>query len=108
MSLQNISEILNLQQWAEKNYLIVKKSKTKCMLFHKANDNVKDEFSLSCNGNDIERVYTFKYLGIILDSNLNFTDHYMYVKKRVSAAIGALNHIKRYLPFDIFCIFLKA
>jgi len=92
------------------NSLRINFDKTKYMLFHKANDivNVNVNPQIICAGHEIERVYTFKYLGVILDPNLNFNSHFLYVKKRVSSSIGVLTHLKRFLPFSVFCILLKA
>jgi len=81
------------------------------MVFYKSHDNISDidvDLQIQCFGHEIERVFTFKYLGIVLDPNLSFQNHYSYVKRRLSSAIGVLNRLKRFLPFDIFCIMLKA
>ena len=76
------------------------------MVLHKANDyKIDANLTLLCDDKEIERVFSFKYLGIILDPSLNFNLHYEYVTKRMSSAIGVLSRLKRFLPFHSFTIF---
>ena len=55
-----------------------------------------------CNGNLIERVDSFKYLGIFFDSTLNFQSHFEHICSRVSSAVGCLLFIKRFLNVHTF------
>ena len=51
-------------------------------------------FLLSLNNISIEIRQSVKYLGIHLDSTLNFTSHIQMVERRVSTAIGILCKLK--------------
>ena len=103
------TKLNDLCKWLEINSLQINVDKTKFVIFHKAADlEIPNDIKLNCNGIEIERVYTFRYLGVIIDANVNFKSHLQYVKKRVNSAIGVLNTIKRFIPFDVFCIFLNA
>ena len=44
-----------------------------------------------------KRVQTFKYLGIILDSNSSWSSHTDYLCNKVSSRIGILEHIMAYI-----------
>lgn len=46
--------------------------------------------SLIFNGKIIERVKVIKYLGIMIDENLNWDDHIKYVANKISSIIGIL------------------
>ena len=64
-----------LQEWCERNKLQLSKEKTVYMLLKgklQRNPTVRANTS-------IKRVKTIKYLGVILDENLNFNDHINYV-----------------------------
>ena len=54
--------------WLNQNYLMLNHSKTKVMLMgtHQLLSSVQS-FTVSVNDKDLERVYKFKYLGVILD-----------------------------------------
>ena len=79
-----------LDAWFRDNSLGINFEKTNCMLFHKSNDHVNAQFQITCRGNDIERVYSFKYLGIILDPNLSFRNHFLYVKSVLAPPLEPL------------------
>jgi hypothetical protein len=72
--------------------------KTKCMIFHKEKDGtVCDVRPCVVNGNLIERVFVFKYLGLLLDPHLNFNLHFEYVSTKVSGRLKYILGVKRYL-----------
>ena len=47
-------------------------------------------FSISLNGERVENVTSFKYLGLILDSNLRFHSHVDYIVEKTTAKLGIL------------------
>ena len=49
----------------------------------------------------IERVGEFNFLGLILDTNLNWRKHTEKISNKSSKTIGILNTLKHVLPFDI-------
>ena len=49
-----------------------------------------------------------KYLGLIIDSQLKFTDHVDYIKAKVAKRIGALYRSKKLLPLKYRKMFINA
>jgi hypothetical protein len=99
----------SVNAWFKEHGLIINVDKTKFVVFHKSNDNISSiNIDINCDGFEIERVYTFKYLGVILDCNLNFKSHFQYVNRRISSALGMVNRLKRFFTFKIYCIMLKS
>ncbi|XP_076054465.1 uncharacterized protein LOC143033150 [Oratosquilla oratoria] len=49
--------------------------------------------NLCLNGQDIEWVNEYKYLGVIIDRHLSFTSHIKYVAKRVRCRLNAMRAI---------------
>ena len=49
----------------------------------------------------ISRVNVSKFLGIFIDSNLNFNFHVDFLRSRISKQIGILNKLKYFLPSHI-------
>ena len=69
------------------------------MVFHRARMKNKDfDTSIVCmNSMKLERTDCFKYLGVILDSNITWTQHISYIKNKVSKGIGIMYKARQYL-----------
>ena len=50
------------------------------------------------DGNQIEHVSSFNYLGITLDTNLSYNIHIESIKTSIARTMGSLNCIKRIIP----------
>lgn len=94
MSMNN--ELKMLYDWLCQNKLKLNNSKTKCMVIgSKANCRKFNNsgFSLNINGEIIDYVSEIKYLGIILDQQLNFSNHVSYMCKKIAKKIGFFSRI---------------
>jgi hypothetical protein len=49
------------------------------------------DISVHMNNKSVEQVQTIKYLGIIIDSKLNFREHIMYISRKCTKLIHALS-----------------
>ena len=45
----------------------------------------------------VTRVYSAKYLGIIIDVKFNWIEHLTYIKNKISKAIGIMYKTRQYL-----------
>ncbi|XP_076030865.1 uncharacterized protein LOC143019049 [Oratosquilla oratoria] len=63
--------------------------KTKALYFSRTTPTA----NLCLNGQDIEWVNEYKYLGVIIDRHLSFTSHTKYVAKRVRCRLNAMRAI---------------
>ena len=61
-------------EWLDQSYLTLNVSKTKGMFFSKTKLPTPD-VNICIKNEQIEIVTEFKYLGVLLDSNLNFKKH---------------------------------
>ena len=57
--------------------------------------------SLKINNIDIEKVEEFNYLGLTIDTNLNWKKHTEKISNKCSKTIGILNRLKHVLPLEI-------
>lgn len=82
-----------LQEWAKREGMELNVSKTKLLVFgcH------KDNFNIKLNGIAVEQVDSYKYLGIVLDPELNFG---MQTNYAVGKAKKAANKLYRLLDGD--------
>ena len=85
-------DIQMLERWAERHKLNFSPHKTKMILFTRRR--IKVQPTLKLNNTRIEWVDSFKYLGMILDSKLNWTQH---IKKTLNKATLALVQCRKLL-----------
>ena len=76
-----VSSVIRFSSWCSNNFLHLNVSKTKemCMDFRR-NRTVNSHIVI--NGEPVEQVDSFKYLGVILDEKLSFTKHVIAVQKK--------------------------
>ena len=93
----NINDNLySVSNWLNANKLVLNTGKTKYMIF-----SYRNSFSfpsIQFNGTDIECVRSMKYLGVILDNNLNFNLHIDMISSKLSKSVGILTRVGNYLP----------
>ena len=95
---QNISaELQRISKWLELNRLQLNTEKSKFMLFHMPQKSIPN-LKLTISGSIIERVTQFKFLGLNIDSNLNWKAHLSAVSTKVSRVIGLLHKLKYVFP----------
>ena len=82
--------LIKLEQWAKKNSLEFNVSKTKAMMFTRKHN--YDPVPLYLNGERIEFVESFKYLGVIFDRKLKWKIH---IKTQIKKAKNSLMIGKR-------------
>ena len=88
-----------VSEWLELNKLTLNAKKTKCMLFGTPNMlSTTAPLALSHGTDKIEQVASFKYLGVTLDSKLNFEDFIDEIARKVASRIAVLGRVRRYLP----------
>lgn len=94
------NELLNVSSWLTENKLSLNISKTKYMLFHHHQKHISTDSipQLEFDGNKIEYVDQFKFLGIIVDNNLNWKPHIDLTCRRILTTIGILSRTKNYFP----------
>jgi len=98
MRLQN--GMVRLDDWMRNNKLVLNVQKTNCMLI--SNSVSRDLFPpISIRDCDIGKVTCVKFLGVLIDCNLNFNEHVDMVCGRVSRAIGAVRRIRCYITDNV-------
>ena len=106
----NISTALNkdlkqLQSWTHLNKLCIHPVKTECVLFGTqqriASASLSDgPFSLFLGDKPINQAQHYKYLGVLIDANLNFKQHVDKLLVKNSKRIGVLGRSRNNLTVD--------
>lgn len=105
-NLNNAIEIMNLElnklrEWLLSNKLTLNIKKTKYMIFssYKKSIHYNEELSpVKINNEPLERVKTFKFLGVTLQENLQWNCHVNQTCTKLSKAIAMLHRVKTFLP----------
>jgi len=94
-------ELDKVATWFKLNKLSLNIKKTNFILFKTRNSKNLYDLKLSIDGIDIDRVIKTKFLGVIVNETLTWTDHIRMVKQKVSKSIGIIAHMRYVLPFSI-------
>jgi hypothetical protein len=93
-----ISEELNkISDWLDVNELSLNITKTKFMLFHCKRKQVPN-ITINMKGTQIEKVDHFNFLGITLDTHLEWNDHISNICNKIGKSVGIINRLKNQLP----------
>ena len=89
-------DLTELDRWCDQNKMHINYQKTKFMCFGTWKT-LKDAgpLSINVNGEPIEKVTTYKYLGVVMDERLTFNDH---VKKTIKCASHKLFLLRKVRP----------
>ena len=97
----NISnEISKITTWLHSNKLKLNASKSKFMIFFK-HPKIIPKLNIWANGNQIDEVQEFNFLGITIDQNITWTPHIRKISIKISRVIGVLLKLKRIFPQHI-------
>ena len=95
-------ELKLITDWLCLNKLSLNAKKTKMMIFHHRQRNIKNlKLNLTINDTKIEQVNEFNFLGLLLDECLTWNSHIQKIASKISVVNGTLSRLKRILPQDI-------
>ena len=86
-------------KWLCYSKLTINVKKSKVMLITN-NKSLSLPKPIIINDQEIEPVFDFKYLGVIVDSSLTFTNHFEYILKKLNAKFYVLKRCEHKLDFQ--------
>jgi hypothetical protein len=98
MELVANEQLRKVDQWLCVNRLSLNIKKTTYMIF--ANKNISN-IDISIRTNTINRVNKHKFLGVIIDEKLKFSEQINMVASKVSRSLGVLRRIQNLVPSHI-------
>lgn len=94
-TINKMQTVLNLlEKWLLNNSLYVNTKKTKVMLFNGVTES-KNYIDVKLYGQSLEFVDEWKYLGVIIDNELNFKKHSKYIVKKIGKKVNYFNRISK-------------
>ena len=93
-------EFHKLTEWLGANKLALNISKTKYMIFHTSNRKISYP-NLKINNINIERVTQFNFLGVMFNSQMDWSRHINYISMKISRSTGILYRLKDIYPQSV-------
>ena len=91
------SELRKLVIWLDVNKLRLNAKKTHFILFSPSKTHVPDDCKLYISDDEIHQVSHTKFLGVMIDSKLNWDFHINYIKGKISKAVGILSKARKFI-----------
>ena len=103
-------DLKNLEIWCNMNKLTINTKKTKIMYFCTTNKTkqLTPDNNNYLYGNVLQKVDSYKYLGVILDTNLNFKLHVETLLKTLRYKLYVFSKIRRFLTVQASLCIYKA
>ena len=91
-------ELKQISIWLQANKLSINIGKTHFMIFSSRNRKIyRPLVPLIMNGEVLEEVFCTKFLGVLIDSKLNWNCHIQYIKKKIAKGVGILCKARKIL-----------
>ena len=94
------TQLAHVETWLNTNKLSLNISKSNFVLFYPPQRKVNDPIKLYVNNTLLEEKNHVKYLGIMMDNNLNWKNHTIYIAKKITRSRGILSKLRYYVTLD--------
>lgn len=94
-------ELQNLSLWLKVNRLALNIDKTNFLIFHSSKRSVYRNVTLKLDKKAICEKTHIKYLGVIIDCQLNWKHHIVSISKKISRGIGVMYRIRNYVDLKV-------
>ena len=84
------SDANTVQEWANCNHMFLNHSKCKFMLISRKRNRMNNPPAITINGQMLETVSTFKYLGLLLTSDLSWSKHIEGICTKTKKILGLI------------------
>ena len=96
------NELCKVHTWLCANRLSLNIDNSNVVIFHPPQKNVQGlKLNLKINDQQLNREFFIKYLGVMIDSNLNWKKHAESVVKKIRRSDGILSKIRYYVSTEI-------
>ena len=102
-------ELDKVSNWLKVNKLSLNIKKTHFILFHNKQKLINTKINLKIDNSEIEQAFATKFLGVIINENLTWSDHvYVLLNKQVRILVSSANYLNHYrlILYILFTIHL--
>ena len=103
LDIENVvnQELKQLSLWLKVNRLSLNISKTNFLIFHSTRRRLDQNVTLKLDKKALNQKDHIKYLGVLVDSHLNWKYQITSVCKKISRSIGVMYRIRKYLNINV-------
>ena len=94
------AELTKINEWLCVNKLALNIDKSNFVIFHPPQRKLPIEPTLEIYGKCLKREFSIKYLGIYIDSHLNWKPQTNHITKKINRSLGILSKLRYYLSVD--------
>ena len=91
-------ELDNISEWLTANKLKLNVSKSNFIIFHNKANKTKHSLDLNINGENLKQKVSTKYLGLLIDDQLNWKHHIEHLNKKLAKGVGIICKLRHYMP----------
>ena len=92
------SDLENIVSWIEMNGLKMNVNKTQMMTLQRKSTKPAEAITVKIRGEEITHLNSIKYLGVVVDKDLNWKRHITEVRRKALAVIATIRRARGYLP----------
>lgn len=98
--IREASFVLNvIQNWLLENNLILNKEKTNFIIFKTSRSTKNFPLNTLINNDNVQFISATKFLGIITDTNLSWTQHISELVKKINSVTYSMRVVKKYVTY---------
>ena len=90
-------DLRNLCNWLKSNKISLNASKTKLIIFRHPNKNINYDLKVKIDGKKLLPSKYVKYLGVLIDQHLSWSNHIDKIAGKLSRSVGMLSKIRHYV-----------
>ena len=90
-------DLRNLCKWLKSNKISLNTSKTKLIIFRHPNKKINYDLKVKIDGKKLLPSEYVKYLGVLIDQHLNWSNHIDIIAGKLSRSVGMLSKVRHYV-----------
>lgn len=94
------NELTKIVHWLKCNRLSLNINKTHYMIFHSSKRKIQNNLPITIDNNEINCVQKSKFIGVILEPTLTWSNHIQWVRQKVARGIGVLLKARKVFKQD--------
>ena len=94
-------ELKHVKKWLDANKLALNIDKTNFIIFHSPHNSLDRTVSIKIGGEHVNQARYVKFLGLLLDENLNWRYHLSELSKKLARTCGVFFKIRHLLPINV-------
>jgi len=110
-------ELKKITTWLSANKLTINVAKSHFMVFHRSRIKINSK-QILLGDSQLDQINFTKFLGVVIDDKLSFTNHIAYIRNKISKGLGIIIKARKYLnrkilvnlyntfvvPYLIYCV----